>query len=514
MNHKPNGLLTGLAIIGLAHWAGASGIITLSDGVHPAITVADGSAADGSPLTGEVEVNTNIGVWNMAIIGGVTKPVYGSASSPQMDIDILTSSTGAGNLTVIFSDESFGPGSGTLIAGVVGQPIESSAPATVGYAVYGDARNTNGLTSLLANTGTNAFSGPVYRGNCGPIALAAPYSLSQVVTISASGAGGFSVDASLNLLSLACAAVSGEVGKPYRSALVASGGCPQNAAYTNFTIISGSLPPGLTLNPLTGAITGTPTTDGTYPYVAQVSDSCGNVANTSGENCGITIIPPPPCNGQIGDFVWHDLNGNGCQDPGEPGIPHVKVDLYAGCGVSGTRIATTNTDSTGHYLFSGLCVGIYTVSFNAPAGYGRTVANQGCGTASGPAYSNQRDSKCTCAPGTPCGVCVNLTPANPIDLNVDCGYVKPPGAECVTFVACLKKPIKPVTLKGHGGCGGDYTFTATGLPAGLTMSATGTISGKPSGGGPYDYSVIITDSCGNKGTNHCSVTVDIPCLCK
>ncbi len=30
----------------------------------------------------------------------------------------------------------------------------------------------------------------------------------------------------------------------------------------------------------------------------------------------------------LGDFVWHDLNGDGLQDPGEPGIDMVLVQLY------------------------------------------------------------------------------------------------------------------------------------------------------------------------------------------
>jgi hypothetical protein len=29
----------------------------------------------------------------------------------------------------------------------------------------------------------------------------------------------------------------------------------------------------------------------------------------------------------IGDFVWHDLNANGIQDEGEPGVPDVVVNL-------------------------------------------------------------------------------------------------------------------------------------------------------------------------------------------
>ena len=51
----------------------------------------------------------------------------------------------------------------------------------------------------------------------------------------------------------------------------ASGGCGQ---YT-FSIAGGSLPPGLTLNPTTGALTGTPTQVGTYSFTVKVVDKCG-----------------------------------------------------------------------------------------------------------------------------------------------------------------------------------------------------------------------------------------------
>lgn len=45
-------------------------------------------------------------------------------------------------------------------------------------------------------------------------------------------------------------------------------------------------------------------------------------------------------------------------------------------------------------------------------------------------------------------------------------------------------------------CGGtgDYTFTASGLPAGLSIAANGTISGKPSTSGIYNVKVTVTDS--------------------
>src|SRR6185369_5742516 len=49
---------------------------------------------------------------------------------------------------------------------------------------------------------------------------------------------------------------TGQVGQPYNSSFIVTGGV---SPYT-FSIINGSLPPGLTLNPTTGALTGTPTT--------------------------------------------------------------------------------------------------------------------------------------------------------------------------------------------------------------------------------------------------------------
>jgi hypothetical protein len=342
-----------------------------------------------------------------------------------------------------------------------------------------------------------------------------------------------------------CATINAVLNTPITAVkLMGSGGCS-----TNYTFSATGLPNGLTMDS-DGTIHGTPTQSGTFNYTVTVTDSCGNKGTTSG--CLVTVnscsgqigdfiwndqngngcqdagepgiagvqvvllsgdcktkgtviatnftdntghylfsglcagnyqvaiytpagftntlanvgctnpsLPPPNnqidskcgcsgspcitcvtlaanqvdlnvdcgyvCNGQIGDFVWSDINSNGCQDAGEPGIPGVKVDLYnTACSVTGTPIMSTNTDANGHYLFSGLCAGMYTVSFNQPSGYTRTVANAGCTNSVNPPYSNQTDSKCVCAAGTPCGVCVTLDANNPINLNTDCGYIPAP----------------------------------------------------------------------------------------
>lgn len=69
----------------------------------------------------------------------------------------------------------------------------------------------------------------------------------------------------------------------------------------------------------------------------------------------------------LGGLVWRDLDGNGIQDAGEPGIAGVTVEIY---GSTDTLIDTTVTDANGNYSFNGLKEGDYYVIFRPPAGYG------------------------------------------------------------------------------------------------------------------------------------------------
>ena len=50
---------------------------------------------------------------------------------------------------------------------------------------------------------------------------------------------------------------------------------------------------------------------------------------------------------QIGNRVWRDDNGNGIQDPGEPPLAGVEVELWR----DGTRIGVATTDVNGEYYF-------------------------------------------------------------------------------------------------------------------------------------------------------------------
>ena len=61
--------------------------------------------------------------------------------------------------------------------------------------------------------------------------------------------------------------------------------------------------------------------------------------------------------GSIGDLAWLDLNGNGMQDIGEPGIPGIRLRLIQG----DELLAETETDIYGHYMFEGIYPGRYTL---------------------------------------------------------------------------------------------------------------------------------------------------------
>ncbi len=72
---------------------------------------------------------------------------------------------------------------------------------------------------------------------------------------------------------------------------------------------------------------------------------------------------------KIGDLVWDDVNKNGLQDSGEPGVSGVTVNLYKN---DGTLLKTTTSDSSGKYSFS-VNAGMFYIEFIFPSGYSFTI---------------------------------------------------------------------------------------------------------------------------------------------
>ena len=63
------------------------------------------------------------------------------------------------------------------------------------------------------------------------------------------------------------------------------------------------------------------------------------------------------------------------------------------------------------------------------------------------------------------------------------------------------------TLTANGGTGTGYAWTASGLPAGLTLSTAGQLSGTTPTAGAFSVTLTVTDSAGNSGSKTLTLTV-------
>lgn len=103
--------------------------------------------------------------------------------------------------------------------------------------------------------------------------------------------------------------------------------------------------------------------------------------NRTNVNFGYLFAPPP---GSIGDRVWHDLDGDGVEESGEPGLAGVTVQLRDSVG---TVIASIATDAGGYYGFTDVGAGDYSVTILAPTYHDATGDLDGPGTPNSASFS-------------------------------------------------------------------------------------------------------------------------------
>jgi hypothetical protein len=270
------GVAPGTAVTGFPPGIVTGGVIHAGDAVAATaqadLTTAYVDAA-GRAMTGSVAGD----------IGGATflPGVYKSTSSLAITGTVTLNGNGNSNAVFIFQIAStLTTAAGNSIVNLIGGAQASNVFWQVGSsATLGTNTLFNG--TILAQASVTLTTGAVLNGRALARTGAVTLDTNAVTNPGPSGAPG--------ALSVACAFPSGQVNVSYNSALLATGGLPPYA----YSISAGNLPTGLTLNPSTGAITGTPGAGGTFSYTGRVVDSQSNVA-TNG--CAITIqaaVPPP-----------------------------------------------------------------------------------------------------------------------------------------------------------------------------------------------------------------------------
>ena len=414
--------------------------LSVSGGTAPyTFSISSGSLPAGLSL------NTGTGVISGNPSANGTFPVTVTATD-------ANSATGARAYSLVINGQA--PVAGALSTTVAAN--SSANPITLNLS--GGAATSVAVASA-ASHGTATASGTsiTYTPTAG-------YSGVDSFTYTATNASGTSAPATVSLtisaptISLSPGSLSnGTVNSAYSTTLSASGGM---APYT-YSISSGSLPPGLSLNTGTGGVSGTPSAHGTFPVTVTATDSnsaTGSIAYS------LVIVAQAPIAGAVNATV----SANSSANP-------ITLNLTGG---SATSVAVASAASHGNATASGTSIRYTpTPGFSGSDSFTYTATNTS-GTSS-PATVTLTISAPTLV----------LTPAS--------------------LGAGTAGTAYSATLSASGGTAPySYSISSGSLPAGLSLdTASGLISGTPSSNGTANLTITATDSNGAIGSQAYSIAI-------
>jgi len=326
------------------------------------------------------------------------------------------------------------------------------------------------------------------------------------------------------------------VGVLYGTAVAASGG---SGNYT-FSLAGGVLPAGLTLSS-SGGISGTPTAAGTSRITVQVTDS--NNATATRDYSLIVNPGPLTVTGSVNDLVLgasfgFKFGATGGVMPytfsASGALPGGKFTSDGSLSGTATTIGTftftvTVTDSTGTTASKAFTVKVTAaplvittgslgsaavgVAFSLPfAATGGVPPYTWSGGGAGLGFSGNVLSGTPATPGT---FTITVTVTDSVGTQASKSFTLTIASLLQITTASLPNGIVGVAYSASlGATGGvpQYTFSATGLPAGLSASAGGAIGGTPTTRGAFNITATVTDSNGTTATKSFSVTVSPPPL--
>jgi uncharacterized protein YhjY with autotransporter beta-barrel domain len=347
----------------------------------------------------------------------------------------------------------------TLPNTTAGLAYSQTLTATGGAAPYGFAVTAGALPNGLTLTAGGALSGTTTTSGTFNFTVTATDTFGQ------SASRAYTVVVAVPTLTLTPATLpAGTAGTAYTQALTISGGI---APYT--VTQTGTLPTGLTFNAATRTFSGTPTQSGTFNVSVTVTDSTGGTAATITNNYTLTIA-----------------------------VPTLTLTPAAGAlpgGTAGTAYAQTFTASNGIAPYT------YAVSAGAlPAGL---TLNTATGALSGTPTVAGNFTFSIRATDSTTGTAATVTNAYTLALSAPTITINPATLQAGVFSVPYNQ-----TLTATGGTA-PYTFAVSvgALPAGVTLSSAGVLSGTPTVSGTFAFTVRATDNLGFQGTRAYSLNI-------
>ncbi|MBN8826022.1 MAG: DUF11 domain-containing protein [Spirosoma sp.] len=354
----------------------------------------------GTPYSQTLTATGGTAPYTYSVVGSLPASLTLSASGV---ISGTPTSSGTASFTIKVSDTHACSDAQPLTITLTALPVCSlTATATPGicstatntYAVTGSISSTNavansaspqtltvsvgGVSTLVSLTG----DGPVSYTLAGLISDGATHTVSVLSSATACGVTSVTYTAPASCtVAPACilsVTASGANCNPATNQYVLSGTITvtNSPVSQTLTLTDGSYVRSLTVAAGTGTIG--------FSYTALQSDGATHTVTvtSSASACGsvsTTYTAPASCTvalAGLGDFVWLDLDKDGTQGGIEPGIKDVFVTLY----LNGSISATTLTDDSGFYSFTGLTPGTsnsYVVGFTTPSGFTTTTPYSG-----------------------------------------------------------------------------------------------------------------------------------------
>jgi hypothetical protein len=266
-------------------------------------------------------------------------------------------------------------------------------------------------------------------------------------------------DESSHSLNLAGSLPGGAINEPYNAVLAVGGG---NSPY-HFSVKTGALPPGVSLNPATGRFSGKPLTPGNYWFEVIVTDS-------------------PNLDQGSKSFVIYVGGG-----------------VSSGGGVSvSVSPASVTLSSAGKQQFTATVSGTSNtaVTWSATAG-----SFNATGLYVAPAVTVQTNVVVTATsladPAKSASASVTVAPGNQPSLQITTGSL-PQAQQGSTY-------SQSFTATG-GTTPYSWSISAGTPPPGLTMNSNGDLSGMPTTTGTFNFTVMVADASGKTATGSFSVT--------